>query len=65
MIWVMRFLEKYQYTPMKIECGGYHNMLLIGPVRQVKSAPPTVQPGVAYIGGHKSTMIQLFTWLLM
>lgn len=31
----MKFLQRYEYTPIDICCGGYHNLLLFGPVRQV------------------------------
>lgn len=35
MRWVMKFLQRYEYTPIDISCGGYHNLLLYAPVRQV------------------------------
>jgi hypothetical protein len=31
----MKFLQRYEYTPLDISCGGYHNLLLYAPVRQV------------------------------
>eukprot|EP00602_Paraphysomonas_sp_CaronLab_P007962 CAMPEP_0185034642 /NCGR_PEP_ID=MMETSP1103-20130426/24704_1 /TAXON_ID=36769 /ORGANISM="Paraphysomonas bandaiensis, Strain Caron Lab Isolate" /LENGTH=667 /DNA_ID=CAMNT_0027571381 /DNA_START=134 /DNA_END=2137 /DNA_ORIENTATION=+ len=33
--WVMKYLEKYSYKPLHIVCGGYHNMLLFLPARQI------------------------------
>jgi hypothetical protein len=43
MRWAMKFLNRFEYTPIDISCGGYHTLLLFAPVRQV-SRPPLLPP---------------------